>query len=360
MIEPFDKQICNIALELHFSTIPAQVAFHLLQRAQAQGYPHIAAFTEQHWRQAVEQSAQKEGQPSAQVVGNWQKWRASQAMAQQKADEVSALGAEVLQNLLIYGSQAYPVALYPLFRPPFVLFAQGNVELIHKDASGFAVCGSRKVTLQGRSDAFSVAYGVCQSGRFTLVSGLSEGIELAACEGALAADCPVIGVLCSGLHVVAPQESLQMAKRILSAGGLLLSEYAPMQPRQRYTFLQRNRILAAFSSSLIMAELGPKTKALNLVEYALELNHDVAVLGDSSGVARLREQGCPHWPDAAALLKALGLEYQVQMQDYPSNYNANRKPSHNIGEAVADSVYEELYNHQQRYLGRQVGKNDEN
>ncbi len=347
MIQPLNKQTQQLALELHFSATPAQVALYLLLQAQELGYQDITEFSESDWLQAIAQSGQE--------YGNWAKWRASQAMAQKKAYEVGHSDAKGLGELLLYGSPNYPAALYPLFRPPFVLFAQGKLEIIHKEASGFAVCGSRKVTLQGRSDAFALVYGVCQSGPFYLASGLTEGIELAACEGALAANGPIVGVLCCGLNSIAPQESLQMAQRILAAGGLLLSEYPPTQPRQRYTFLQRNRILAALSSSLIMVELGPKTKALNLVEYALELNHDVAVLGDSTGVAKLREQGCSHWPDAAALLQALGIECTIEQTEVSPNHRSSDNPSHNVGESVAQSVYKELYNQCQRYLGRQVG-----
>ena len=343
MIDFLDLELRFLALQLHFSPVPAQLALRLLLGAKKCGYQNIGQLTLVDWQQAVNECNHSvEPIPHA----TWARWQESRFKAQERALESRQCCKE--EGFLVYGSRAYPKPLYRLFRPPFVLFSRGSQEAMAK-SSGFAVCGSRKATLQGRSSAFALAYGVCKHSDFYLVSGLSEGIELAACEGVLAAGRPAVAVLCCGLDAIAPLESLQMAARLLAAGGLLLSEYPALQPRQQYTFLQRNRILAALASSLIMAELGPKSKALNLVDYALELNHDVAVLGNSVGVQRLREQGCVHWPDAAALLKALGMECEIRLQRY--------EPGREIGELVADSIYEELLQQRQYYLGRRVGEN---
>ncbi|MEM9424042.1 MAG: DNA-processing protein DprA [Spirochaetota bacterium] len=344
----------TLILQLHFSTVPAALGLRLLQRAERRGYFDIRQFRRNDWQQAVEET---ETIPPA----TWSRWQESWPRARQAAQKQQELSRENAaeyrsknqEGVLLYGSEEYPSSLYRLFRPPFVLFFRGAKNMLSQ-GSGFAVCGSRKATLQGRRDAFCLTYSVCSNSNFHLISGLSEGIELAACEGALASKKSGVGVLCCGLDAIAPEESQHMAMRLLNSGGLLLSEYPNLQPRQRYTFLQRNRILAALSASLIMAEIGPKTKSFNLIDYALELNHDVAALGNSQGVRRLFEQGCPHWPDAASLLKALGMECKISASGaLPGNLDENVL-SQQMGSLVAANIHEELLEQSQPYLGHKI------
>ena len=340
----------QLALQLHFSAAPAQLS-QLLMR---QGHKDIGQICHEDWQRALSRLAEQFPGDELLPQLSWERWKQSRCRSRELVQSFLAAtdAAEYLASLLIYGSPGYPQPLYQLFHPPFVLFSRGRQKLLDPaGSSGFAVCGSRKVTLKGRRDAFALAYGVGRSqGNFHLVSGLSEGIELTACDGALAAGAPVIGILCCGLNAIAPPEALRHAARILNSGGLLLSEYLPEQPRQRYTFLQRNRILAALAASLIFAEMGPKTKALNLVNYALELNRDMAVLGDSVGIQRLREQGCAHWPDAPALLRALGMDVQVQ----PGPMRSESAGEHHIGPELARSLKRELTQQSLPYLGCQV------
>ncbi len=375
---PISIALQRLLLELHFSAIPARLAAQLtalaLQRSRAE--PCCARQLRlSDWQLGLAQCYEAAAEQECLVPeANWRHWQQSLGKAETKVAELMARSPTgVLLPLIIYGTKEYPEALYRLYRPPFLLFARGNTEfLATKKFSGFAICGSRKVSLRGRSDAYALACGVSATGGFQLVSGLSEGIELAACEGMLQgalqvreemalkakiAHCPVIGVLSCGLDAIAPPEARQMAARILSSGGLLLSEYPAHQPRQRYTFLQRNRILAALAASLIMAELGPKSKAFNLVDYALELNHDVAVLGDSAGAQRLREQGCSHWPDAPSLLRALGLPCDWK-DDILHRHKRSASPENGegrdkgMGSLVAKNMQAELLGHKQQYLGR--------
>ncbi|WGK69346.1 DNA-processing protein DprA [Candidatus Haliotispira prima] len=358
----------RLALQLHFSRVPAWLAFGLFQRAKEQCRAGLRRLSFADWRWATEQCRE---QTDLRPEPNWGHWQHSLAKAEELAQSCYSDSGIIADTLLVYGTEAYPKSLYRLYRPPFVLFARGDTGLFTRHTwqkvSGFAVCGSRKATLQGRSDAYTLAYGVALAGDFYLISGLSEGIELAACEGALAGSltkasteatelqagkksAALIGVLCCGLDAMAPLESRQMGGRILAAGGLLLSEYPASQPRQHYTFLQRNRILAALAASLIMVELGTKTKALNLVDYALELNHDVAALGNSAGVQRLCEQGCCHWPDAVALLRDLGMEYRLEEDVHKCEQSSTGE----IGRLVAESVHEELSCRGPHFLGRRI------
>ena len=78
---------------------------------------------------------------------------------------------------------------------------------------------------------------------YWVVSGLAQGIDAAAHEGALASAAGTIAVVGTGLDRVYPPQHRALADRI-ALRGALLSEYAPGTPALPEHFPQRNRIIA--------------------------------------------------------------------------------------------------------------------
>ncbi|MFR5786338.1 MAG: DNA-processing protein DprA [Christensenellales bacterium] len=73
---------------------------------------------------------------------------------------------------------------------------------------------------------------------------MALGIDAAAHTGALDGGGRTVAVLGSALDKPYPQENEPLMRRILESGGSVVSEYAPGTPPSRYSFLQRNRIIA--------------------------------------------------------------------------------------------------------------------
>ena len=93
-----------------------------------------------------------------------------------------------------------------------------------------ALVGARKSTESGRAIACSLAAGLVAHG-CTVVSGLAVGTDAAAHRGALTAlGGKTAAVLGSGFGHLYPEQNRGLAKAILSAGGLLMSEYPPRSP----------------------------------------------------------------------------------------------------------------------------------
>ena len=115
----------------------------------------------------------------------------------------------------------YPVSLGALPQPPPVLWVMGLPHLLAHPA--LAVVGSRRATPQGLNDARAFSRHLAQAG-LTIVSGLAEGIDGAAHEGALDTLGSTVAVLAHGLDRIFPPMHRELAHRIAGQGALV-SEY---------------------------------------------------------------------------------------------------------------------------------------
>ncbi len=108
--------------------------------------------------------------------------------------------------------------------------------------------------------------------KLIIISGFAIGIDSVAHEAAISSDLPTIAIVGTGLDVNYPATNYNLRKRILESGGLILSEYPPGTPAYPSNFLQRNRLLAAFSKAVWIIEAGIPSGALNTAAWALESN----------------------------------------------------------------------------------------
>src|SRR5207244_363296 len=79
-----------------------------------------------------------------------------------------------------------------------------------------------------------------------------------------------IGVLGSGLGHIYPRENLDLARRIVDAGGALLSEFPMHAAPKSFHFPMRNRILSGLSDAVLVVEAGRRSGSLITVSHALE------------------------------------------------------------------------------------------
>ncbi len=177
---------------------------------------------------------------------------------------------------LLLGDADYPGSLAPLpFAPP-VLFLWGERALLQRP--GLAIVGARRCTEQGRRFAAQLARAVSEAGG-VVISGLAWGIDEAAHDASLSSTIAVLG---QGFHTLAGR-SQALADRIVAAGGLVLSEFAPTVTATRITFPQRNRIIAGLARATAVIEAAERSGALITARLATEYGRDVlAVPGHPS------------------------------------------------------------------------------
>jgi DNA processing protein len=190
---------------------------------------------------------------------------------------------------VVFSSQKdYPGLLNLISRPPPVLFLNGRKELLMSPQ--LAIVGSRNPTPAGVDNARAFARHLSCSG-LTICSGLAQGIDGAAHEGALYGKGSTIAVTGTGMDRIYPASHRDLAHRI-AAEGLLVSEFPLGVGPNKKNFPRRNRIISGLSMGCLVVEATRKSGSLITAQYALEQGREVYAIPGSihSPMAR----GC-HW-----------------------------------------------------------------
>jgi DNA processing protein len=175
---------------------------------------------------------------------------------------------------IFYHEESYPPQLREIFDPPLLLYYRGSVPDYGKPLVG--VVGTRRPTGAARSAAFSLGWELAGNG-IGVVSGLARGIDREVHRGCVRGSGIAVGVLGHGLDRVYPSSSRELARDILNSGGILVSEYPPETPPQRYHFPMRNRIISGLARSVVVVQAPGKSGALITADYALEQGRDLFV-----------------------------------------------------------------------------------
>ena len=229
------------------------------------------------------------------------------------ADEARLLDglAKKKMALVLREDAQYPPLLRQIAHPPHLLYVYGETDLT--DRFPVAVVGTRRASAYGLTHTREIAAELAQTG-VCVVSGLALGIDAAAHTGALDGGGRTIAVLGSALDKPYPQENEPLMRRILESGGSVVSEYAPGTPPSRYSFLQRNRIIAGMCLGTLVTEGPRRSGALNTATRTLESGREVFALPgnvDSPGAQlpnMLISEGARLVTGAADILSALVIE----------------------------------------------------
>ena len=149
---------------------------------------------------------------------------------------------------------------------PERIYAMGNLELLKREHM-VAIIGSRKATRTGNSKAYDLGISYAKKG-YVVVSGLALGCDASAHRGCMAADGGTIAIVATGLNLVHPRENIPLQEEILRKGGLILSEQ-PLGVKANPTRLvSRNRLQAALSEEVIVAECPKHSGTMHTVRFA--------------------------------------------------------------------------------------------
>ncbi|AIG97406.1 putative Rossmann fold protein nucleotide-binding protein involved in DNA uptake [Archaeoglobus fulgidus DSM 8774] len=185
--------------------------------------------------------------------------------------------------------ESYPYLLKQITRPPKVLYAIGNTDILNKPAIGIA--GTRNPSEIGKFYARKVAEFFSEKG-FVIVSGLAKGVDAIAIETALNCGANVIAVLPS-IENITPKENKDLAKRILKQDGLIISEFKNRRIK-KYQFIERNRIISGISLGIVVVESDIVGGTMHTVRFAKEQRRPIIVADvDAEGNKRLIEEGFP-------------------------------------------------------------------
>ena len=193
---------------------------------------------------------------------------------------------EDTHHLVAWGQDTYPEMLTQIPGPPLVLYVNGNIDALHMPA--IAIIGSRNPTQGGRRNAHGFSKHLASRG-FAIVSGLAQGIDTAAHEGALDAGGKTIAFLGTGIDRVYPATNRRLAHAI-AEGGALVSEYPLAAPPERWHFPERNRLISGLSLGTLVVEAARRSGSLITARLAAEQGREVFALPGSIHNALAR--GC--------------------------------------------------------------------
>lgn len=207
-----------------------------------------------------------------------------------------------LHAVLALGHPQYPQALLQTEDPPLLLHVQGSERCMTGSGPWFpypqslAMVGSRGPTVQGAANARAMAQALAEAG-LCIVSGLAQGVDGAAHEGALRAAprlgglaAPVtIAVVGTGLDQVYPRRHAALAREVASHG-LIVSEYPLGTGPMAAHFPQRNRIIAGLSQGTLVVEAALQSGSLITARLASEQGREVFAIPGSIHAPQSR--GC--------------------------------------------------------------------
>ncbi|MEK7596052.1 MAG: DNA-processing protein DprA [Patescibacteria group bacterium] len=220
--------------------------------------------------------------------------------------------------LLKQKGKGYPPLLKEIPDPPLQIYLKGKIP--DEKRKAVAIVGTRKATSYGLKAARELARDLAGQG-VIIVSGLALGIDAEAHKGALDAGGLTLAVLGSGINQIYPATNQPLAKKIIDQGGALISEFEPDRPPEKWTFPQRNRVIAGLCQMTVVVEAPERSGALITAYLALEYNREVgAIPGEttsvnSRGTNELIKKGAALVRNADDVLEILGLNAENKKFD---------------------------------------------
>lgn len=196
-------------------------------------------------------------------------------LAKKSAHVAAALGVKCA----FYFDALYPPLLREISDPPFAVFYRGRIETLHSKT--VSVVGTRRLCSEGKRAARDFSCDAAAAG-FCVVSGLALGADGQAHRGALDAfydkkssSCATAAVVAGGVDEIFPACHRNLAAQIVQGGGVVLSEWAPGIPGEKWRFVSRNRIIAGLSPATVVIQAPPGSGSLLTADFALGYGRDV-------------------------------------------------------------------------------------
>lgn len=175
-------------------------------------------------------------------------------------------------NIVFFNEADYPSRLLALYDFPFVLFYQGDLNLL-KNNYPLAIIGSRYPS-EYSTKVLHYLFPNIQQYQPVIISGLAYGVDSLAHRLAIQYHLGTIGVLAFGHHYCYPKANEQLFD-YMKAHECVISEYPPQQKIIKYQFVARNRLIAALADKILITEAAQKSGTQITVDFALDLGKDI-------------------------------------------------------------------------------------
>ncbi|RMD47699.1 MAG: DNA-protecting protein DprA, partial [Aquificota bacterium] len=172
-------------------------------------------------------------------------------------------------RILTYENPDFPENLKNIPDPPILLFVKGNLP----EGKYISIVGTRKYTFYGEKITTIIVEELVKN-KINIVSGGAYGIDSIAHKETLKSKGKTVAVLGSGIDIIYPPSNKKLFEEI-AENGALISEFPFGTKATKYTFPQRNRIVAGISEATIVIEAPEKSGSLITAKLANEYGKPV-------------------------------------------------------------------------------------
>ncbi len=165
--------------------------------------------------------------------------------------------------------EEFPMEWKRIYRPPFVIYYQGNLNLL-KEERKIAVVGSRNSSTYYKNIAATLSYELATLG-VTIISGMAKGIDTIAHQSSLRARGKTIAILGSGILFPYPKNNEELYQKLCETQ-LVMSEYPQKVLPMKHHFPFRNRLVVGLSQGLLAVQVKQHSGSGISVQYAIEQN----------------------------------------------------------------------------------------
>ncbi|WP_055068969.1 DNA-processing protein DprA [Clostridium massiliamazoniense] len=261
-----------------------------------------------------------------------------------RAKDIEEKSKRLKIKIIPYNNKFYPKVLKEINNPPAILYLKGKY-INKKDEKSVACVGARNINLFGKTSIEAIVPNLVNE-KFTIISGLAEGVDAKSHNICLENNGRTIAVLAHGLDMIYPEKNKELAQAILENGGTLISEYPVTFGPEKYRFVNRNRIIAGLAKAVIIFQSKVKSGSMHTVNFALENDKKVfapypAMVDESvTGLAELIKLG-----------KAIPIrcknDYRLIINALNYRLNRNLKQTKDLKNAilsnlVASNIYNEV------------------
>ncbi len=169
----------------------------------------------------------------------------------------------------------YPSLLYEIPDFPKQLYCYGDTNLLREKC--ITVIGTRDISQYGKNVIDLLINEKMRKLGIVVASGLARGVDSFVHKTCLQRGIKTLAVVAGGIDTAIPYSNRELLQEIMGKG-LVVAEYPKGTKMNKYMYIERNRILAGLSKSVLIIEAGEKSGSLTTARLGLEYNREIYVV----------------------------------------------------------------------------------
>ncbi len=170
-------------------------------------------------------------------------------------------------NIYPYWHKDYPDPLRHIHNPPMALYVNKPLSQ-NTFINPIALVGTRNPSFYGQKIAKQFGQELIER-KFTIISGMANGVDSICHNQAICANSPTIAVLGNSIDICYPRQQGVLHRKLLN-DHLVISEYPLSTQPKPWQFPERNRIIAGLSLATLVIEAPAKSGSLITAKLAFE------------------------------------------------------------------------------------------